>query len=126
MSRGEVGKKGVGLYNRLPYYCLWPLELPLSEAACQRRLEHSQAADSCAAAHRGWKVVLGGWGRRGRMQWQSTPVQVGGREAAAGVRSGQIVQMSRGDCVCFISAVLDAFQTDTKFIFRGKQARLLP
>lgn len=55
-----MGKKGVGLYNRLPYYCLWPLELPLSKEACHRRPEQSQAADSCPAAHTGWKVVLGG------------------------------------------------------------------
>lgn len=30
----QRGRRGVGLYNRLPYYCLWPSELPLSKAAC--------------------------------------------------------------------------------------------
>lgn len=108
-----MGKKGVGLYNRLPYYCLWPLELPLSKAACHRRPEQSQAADSCTAAHTGWKVVLGGGERTDGMAKYSSST---GEREAAGVRSGQIVQMRRGDCVCLASAVLDVFSTDTKFI----------
>lgn len=39
-----------------------------------------------------------------------------GEREVAGVRSGQIVQMRRGDCISLASAVLDVFSTDTKFI----------